>query len=383
MDSETLVSQNSQSSDSSSGIITTKITINGWTDSHEEIFYEWSDKAMCYRWLHSRSFNIYSWKAAAYTIPVIIMSTITGTANFAQDKFPEEYKTMAQMSIGAINIIAGILTTIQQYFKVNELNEAHRVSSISWGKFHQNIKVEMTKHPKERKPPMDMLNSYKEEFDRLLEISPNIDDSVIKEFKLKFGKKSDGDIQTNEKIKQKYNKELYTILDKAAKTGGKPKRPSIFDSMLSRNQDDDDEDIMFQDLDNVLNNYVNDIDKMKKHMSKNKFHYLKKPDICDELVSISDTKRDWYLVKKKKGDDNIIYQENPEVIEMAERRKTREIYTKQIESFVYEYRQLKGQNPLIDDIIDNKKDSIPEDDLREISMNVLKNVFNENNINNL
>ena len=46
----------------------------------------------------------------------------------------------------------------------------------------------MTKHPKDRKPPMDMLNSYKEEFDRLLEISPNIDDTVVIEFKNKFGK---------------------------------------------------------------------------------------------------------------------------------------------------------------------------------------------------
>tara|TARA_Y100000022_G_scaffold143199_1_gene125015 strand:- start:218 stop:1363 length:1146 start_codon:yes stop_codon:yes gene_type:complete len=381
MDSDTLVSQNSQSSENSSGIITTKITINGWTDSHEEIFYEWADKAMCYRWLHSRSFNIYSWKAAAYTIPVIIMSTITGTANFAQDKFPEEYKTIAQMSIGAINIIAGILTTIQQYFKVNELNEAHRVSSISWGKFHQNIKVEMTKNPKDRKPPMDMLNAYKEEFDRLLEISPNIEDSVIKEFKLKFGKKSDSEIQTSEKIKQKYNKELYTILDKAQKNTDKPKRPSIFDGIITNKDDDDDN--MFKDLDKVLDNYVSDVNSMKKQMSKNKFHYLKKPDICDELVSISDTKRNWYLIKEKKDDNNIVYQENPEAIEMAEKRKAREIYRNQIESFVYEYKQLKGQNPLIDDIIDNKKDSIPMEDLREISMNILKQVFNENNINNI
>ena len=26
-----------------------------------------------------------------FTIPVIIMSTLTGTANFAQDKFPDNY----------------------------------------------------------------------------------------------------------------------------------------------------------------------------------------------------------------------------------------------------------------------------------------------------
>jgi hypothetical protein len=26
-----------------------------WTTEHEQILVEWADKAMCYRWLHSRS----------------------------------------------------------------------------------------------------------------------------------------------------------------------------------------------------------------------------------------------------------------------------------------------------------------------------------------
>ena len=35
------------------------IELNGWTEQHEEIFVEWADKAMCYRWLHSRSYKIF------------------------------------------------------------------------------------------------------------------------------------------------------------------------------------------------------------------------------------------------------------------------------------------------------------------------------------
>ena len=37
------------------------------------------------------------------------------------------------MIIGSINILAGIITTIQQFLKIGQLNESHRVSSISWG----------------------------------------------------------------------------------------------------------------------------------------------------------------------------------------------------------------------------------------------------------
>ena len=61
-----------------------------WTTEHEQILIEWADKAMCYRWLHSKSNALYSSLNAWYTIPVIIISTLTGTANFAQTRVPEE-----------------------------------------------------------------------------------------------------------------------------------------------------------------------------------------------------------------------------------------------------------------------------------------------------
>ena len=54
------------------------------------------------------------------------------------------------MAIGAVNIFAGILTTIAQFLKIGELNEAHRVASIAWDKFYRNTKVELAKSPAEK-----------------------------------------------------------------------------------------------------------------------------------------------------------------------------------------------------------------------------------------
>ena len=157
-----------------------------WTSEHENILVEWADKATCYRWLHAKAHNQYSRANALFTIPVIIMSTLTGTANFAQDKFPSNIKPYVSMGIGAVNIFAGILTTIQQFLKIGELNEAHRASSISWGKFYRNIKVELTKAPVERIPVLQMLKTSKEEFDRLMETSSAISDKVVKKFNKTF-----------------------------------------------------------------------------------------------------------------------------------------------------------------------------------------------------
>lgn len=157
-----------------------------WTNDHENIFIEWADKALCYKWLHENSHISYSRMNTWFTIPVIIMSTLTGTANFAQDRVPSEYVNAYTMIVGAVNLTAGILTTIQQFLKIGELNESHRISSISWGKFYRNIKVELSKSPPERINVSHMLKYYKEEFDRLIETSPSISTKIIAKFKSTF-----------------------------------------------------------------------------------------------------------------------------------------------------------------------------------------------------
>jgi len=169
---------------------TLPLTINtfnvDWTLEHEQILVEWADKAMCYRWLHSRSNAMYSSLNAWYTIPVIVISTLTGTANFAQERVPLQYQSMFVMIVGGFNILAGIITTIQQFLKITQLNEAHRVSSIAWDKFYRNIKIELAKHPDERMNVTQMIKICKEEFDRLMETSPNIPDKIILSFKTEF-----------------------------------------------------------------------------------------------------------------------------------------------------------------------------------------------------
>jgi hypothetical protein len=157
-----------------------------WSLEHEKILIEWADKGMCYRWLHSKSNALYNKLNAWYTIPVIIISTLTGTANFAQTRVPIEYQNYYAMVVGGFNILGGIISTIQQFLKITQLNEAHRVSGIAWDKFYRNIKIELAKHPSERIHAAQMLKLCKEEFDRLMETSPVIPDKVVIAFKEAF-----------------------------------------------------------------------------------------------------------------------------------------------------------------------------------------------------
>jgi hypothetical protein len=157
-----------------------------WSVEHENILIDWADKAMCYRWMHAQANNKYTKLMRWFTIPVIIISTVTGTANFAQERVPDEYVSWFVMLVGAMNILAGIISTISQFLKINELNESHRVSSISWDKFYRNVKIELAKNPKERIPVGQMIKLSKEEFDRLMETSPVIQNDIIQRFKNTF-----------------------------------------------------------------------------------------------------------------------------------------------------------------------------------------------------
>ena len=159
---------------------------NIWKKEHEKILTDWADKAMCYKWLHIRSHKKYSRINTWFTIPVIIMSTVTGAANFAQDRFSSNMKQYVPMIIGSINIFAGIITTIQQFLKITEFNEKHRISAISWDKFYRNIRLELSRAPTERMDVSQMLKICTQEYDRLMETSPVIKDSVVNEFKKTF-----------------------------------------------------------------------------------------------------------------------------------------------------------------------------------------------------
>ena len=161
---------------------------NYWKSEDENLLKQWADKAQCYQWLHNRSREVYQRKNTWYTIPVIIISTITGTANFAQDRFSDDIKQYVVISIGTLSIIAGIITTIYQFLNISEINEGHRVATLSWGKFHRSIETELTRHPLDRTKPIEMLNTSKEEYNRLIEISPPVDNSILSKFNSKFKK---------------------------------------------------------------------------------------------------------------------------------------------------------------------------------------------------
>ncbi len=155
-----------------------------WNDSEVQLLKKWGETAASYRLLHNRAFRYYNGSSYWFAVPVIVFSTMTGTASFSQTLFPLAYQPYVPMVIGGVNIFIGILGTLARFFRVDELTESHRVASVSYGKFARNIATELSLPPQNRKyHGADLVEMCRSEMDRLIEQSPEIPMHILLEFK--------------------------------------------------------------------------------------------------------------------------------------------------------------------------------------------------------
>jgi hypothetical protein len=159
-----------------------------WKKTDENLLEEWADHGKSFRWMHEQS-RVKFWKRnIQFQVPVIILSTLTGAANFAQERVPSEYQGYYAIIVGFFNIIAGIIATIQTFLKVSESLEGHRVASVAWGKYYHNVKTELQKEPEDREDVVDFMKYAKMEYEKLVEQSPPIPPEIVNRLKENVGK---------------------------------------------------------------------------------------------------------------------------------------------------------------------------------------------------
>lgn len=294
-----------------------------WSPENEAIMVEWCDVAQCYKWLNLRAHGKYSRLHAWFTIPAITLSTFTGTASFAQTSLPPAYQGYAPMVIGSINIMIGILTTIQQYLKISELNEAHRVSAISWDKFARNIRIELAKRPEERAEAGHFIKLCRSEFDRLMETSPTIPDKIIEEFTATFQGK-DGTEKREHFMKLK--------------------KPDICSTIIS--------------ADEIRHKWYLEADKLNadaNEMSANLKEMAEKTK--DDLIMKQKTALEQmeYELKERKNKEQHDIEEQQRLLEenskaIIEKRKHMEDEFKKINEYIESFEKMYDRKPLHDEI---------------------------------
>jgi hypothetical protein len=163
--------------------------MNGWSKEQDQLMADWSDIAGCYRWMHDRAEKFYTFKNMCMTIPVIVLSTLTGTASVGITSIAggdEQTQKYMNFGIGGVSLIAAILTTLNNFLRYAQLSESNRVATVAWGKFQRLIAVELALNPIERMDSLDFLKVCRADLDRLIEQSPAIPDNIIAAFEKEF-----------------------------------------------------------------------------------------------------------------------------------------------------------------------------------------------------
>lgn len=154
--------------------------MGSWDETQQKFLKQMIDRAKCYIWLYDRSFRLYKTLWLVYMIPVLIITTFSGVANLGQLGFSDPSLVDTQRArviypivLGVLNIVAAILTSLVQYFKIAEQKEAHRRAGKDWQQFstdmeiifYAQFKIEVRSKKFEK-----MLSRYKQ----LLERNPSI-----------------------------------------------------------------------------------------------------------------------------------------------------------------------------------------------------------------
>ena len=203
-----------------------------WSNALEELVASEGEKCRGLAWINQKSETYYSHRANAIAIPVIILSTLAGTASVGSSSLFGNETMISSVIIGLVSIGVGILNTISSYFSWARKAEAHRIAFLQYGKLFSIIRVEMSLPRSERQEPEAILKQIRDGMERLAETTPSPPQSILDEFNKHF-KDEDKSISRPVEVNGLQKIKIYKV---PSLTGVKDVLVEIKNPMLKENE---------------------------------------------------------------------------------------------------------------------------------------------------
>lgn len=157
-----------------------------WSEPLELLVASEGEKCRGLAWINQRAEIYYAHRANAIAIPVIVLSTLAGTASVGSSSLFGGETQISSVVIGLVSIGVGILNTISSYFSWARKAEAHRIAYLQYSKLFSIIRVEMSLPRSERKEAEQLLAQIRDGMERLAETTPSPPPSILEEFNKHF-----------------------------------------------------------------------------------------------------------------------------------------------------------------------------------------------------
>ena len=157
-----------------------------WSTPLEQLVASEGEKCRGLAWINQKAEVYYSLRANAIAIPVIVLSTLAGTASVGSSSLFQGDTQISSVVIGLVSIGVGILNTISSYFSWARKAESHRIAFLQYSKLFSIIRVEMSLPRSERQEAETLLKQIRDGMERLAETTPSPPPSVLEEFNTHF-----------------------------------------------------------------------------------------------------------------------------------------------------------------------------------------------------
>jgi surface polysaccharide O-acyltransferase-like enzyme len=158
-----------------------------WHPSQEELLRKVADESKIRENLHRESLYFYSRWENYLSLPVILLSAISGSLQFMSSSQTD--KATAQIiitSTGTISVFVSILSAVNSFLKFAELKKTHESVCNAWLSLYSQISSQLALSRDLREPPDEFVASIMNQYNHLYEISPIIRRSFIERVKRKL-----------------------------------------------------------------------------------------------------------------------------------------------------------------------------------------------------
>ena len=157
-----------------------------WSSQLEDIIAKEGERCSGLAWLHTKAEIETSTYNTYVQVPVIILSTLCGTASVGSSTLFGGSTSVSGIVIGLVSIGVGILNTLGGFFAFAKRSESHRIAHLNYSKLATKIAIELSLPRQERMKAEILLTYLRETMERLAETTPNCPLNIIKEFNEKY-----------------------------------------------------------------------------------------------------------------------------------------------------------------------------------------------------
>lgn len=160
-----------------------------WQAEQENLLKDWAEKSRYYAWMHYESHQYYTMLTNRLTLPLIVISTITSSANFTMVGYAHPNAIVMigfPLTMGLLSMVTAVLSASLKTFRTTEMATEHLAVYKHFNSLFRNISLDLSLPEDQRKPPTELCNIYRYDFDRIINESPTIPKCIVDKFNTEF-----------------------------------------------------------------------------------------------------------------------------------------------------------------------------------------------------